>query len=115
MSVNPVNLSMLSDKIRSIGIALNTLFADNIVPYTNFVIALGSSGLQAAPYNMSSGDATLLFNSCQDLANLYKVYQGLMYVASGATVNTGVPTANGAGAFGYPFNINVNQCLGLGC
>lgn len=114
MSINPVTLAMLSDKIRSIGIALNTLFVDNVVPYTNFVINVGVNGLQVAPYNLSSADANLLFNSCQDLANLYKVYQGLMYVASGATVNTGVPTANGAGAFGYPFNINVNQCLGLG-
>ena len=113
MAINQVTLAQLQSEIQALGTQLNSMFY-RVQLYAALVIGIGITALQAAPYSMSSADATALFNAAQDLDHFRQVYTGAYYVASGATLNTGVPTANGAGAFGYPFNSGVSKLDGLG-
>ena len=55
-----------------------------------------------------------LINAYNDLNTLGKVYYGNDYVASGATVNSGTPTANDATHFGFNFSITVGKAAGIG-
>lgn len=115
MAINQITLAQLQSEIQSFGVQLSLLLGHQIPTFANDIInVIGINGLQAAPYSLSSADATLLFNAAQDLANFCKVYSGLMYVVAGGTVNSGIPTNNDGTHFGYPFNINVNKCDGLG-
>jgi hypothetical protein len=114
MAVNQVTAAQLQSEVQAIFSQLENLLSFRIAHYAAIVLNLGTSGLQAAPYSMSAGDATDLFNAANDLDKFRKVWTGLMYVASGATLNTGVPTANDATHFGYPFNSNPGKCAGLG-
>jgi hypothetical protein len=76
---------------------------------------IGLAGLQAAPYNLSSTDAQNLLNLIADMQTLVTgVYNGSYYITSGTTVNSGVPTANSAGHFGYNFSINISKGAGIG-
>ena len=76
--------------------------------------AIGSTALQAAPYNFSSTDATNLINAYNDLNTLASVYNGLTYITFGATANSCTPTANSAGHFGYNFSITIGKAAGIG-
>jgi hypothetical protein len=111
--INQITLAQLTSEILSIGVQLGNILNVQVFNFAADVVAIGTAGLQAAPYSLASADATLLFNACQDLDHFRQVYAGLMYVAAGATVNSGVPTANDGTHFGYNFGINVNQCDGL--
>jgi hypothetical protein len=113
MAINQPTLAQVQQEILSLGTQMNALFT-RIQMYNTFIAALGTAGLQAAPYSLSSGDATTLFSAAADLDNFRKVYSGLMYVTSGATVNTGTPTNNDGTHFGYPFGINVGKIDGFG-
>lgn len=113
MAVNQVTTTQLTGEALSIDVQMNSLM-NRINLWTAFVIAVGTGGLQAAPYNMTSGDATDLFNAAQDWSNYRKVFLGLMYVTFGATLNTGTPTNNDVTHFGYPFNANPGKVAGLG-
>lgn len=114
MAINQITLSQLTNEIQSIYSMLNTQLVGRITTFANDVIAIGTTNLQAAPYNLSSADATALFNAAQDLLNFAKVWQGTEYVTAGATANTGVPTANDSTHFGYPFYLNPSKVAGLG-
>lgn len=82
--------------------------------YQDVVVGIGLAGLQAAPYSYSAADAQLVMNAITDMRNLFQVFQGLMYVASGATAGSGVPTANDGTHFGYPFVNNISKTGGPG-
>lgn len=114
MPINQITKAQIESEILSIGTALKQTLNVQALNWANAVVAIGVTALQAAPYSYSSGDANLLFNAAQDLLNCRLVYQGLKYVVAGATQNSGVPTANDGTHFGYPFNINVDQCDGFG-
>lgn len=114
MAINQITLAQLTNEIASFGVQLNLLLNHQIATFAADVLAIGATALQAAPYSLSSADANTLVAAAQDLDNLRKVYAGLMYVASGGSVNAGTPTNNDGTHFGYPFNINVNKCSGLG-
>jgi len=113
--LNQITLAQLLSEIQSFGVQLNLLLNHQVLLFANDVVnVIGINGLQAAPYSLSSGDASTLFAACQDLDRFRKVYGGLGYVTAGATVNSGVYHDNDGSNFGYPFNINVNKCDGLG-
>ncbi len=113
MAINQVTLTQVQNEILAMGAQLNSFF-NRVQLYAVFIQGLGVAGLEAAPYSMSSADATLVFNAAQDLDNFRKVYAGLEFVASGATLNSGTPTPNDGTHFGYPFSLNVGKCAGLG-
>lgn len=108
-----ITKAMLDSEIASMGVQFNSLF-DRVRRFNAAVTAIGSTALQAAPYAYSSAEATTLLAAAGDLDKLRQVYTGAMYVAAGATVNTGVPTANDGTHFGYPFSINVDKTDGFG-
>jgi hypothetical protein len=114
MAVNQITSSDINAYLSSTYQQFNSLFLLFQPQRANAIIQIGVTALQAAPYSYSSADATNIFNACQDLNNLSLVVQGLAYVTSGATLNSGVPTANSAGKFGYPFLINVAKVGGFG-
>lgn len=113
MSVNQTTTKQLTEEAQTHNNELNARFY-RIQLWASQIIALGVAGLTAAPYSMTSPDATALFNSAQDMDNLRKVWQGLMYVTSGATLNSGVPNNNDATHFGYPFYLNPSKTANLG-
>ncbi len=113
MSVNQVAPVQLTSEILAV-VAARNAHNDRVTKLANFIIALGTTALQAAPYSFSAGDATAIFNFAQDQLHDVAVYNGTWFVASGATLNSGVPTANGASAFGYPFATSAGVVGGLG-
>lgn len=114
ITINAITPAQINSEILSIGVQLNQLLNVQVFNFCTKIVAIGVAGLEAAPYSYAAADATALFNACQDLLNFRLVYAGSMYIAAGATVNSGVPTNNDGTHFGYPFNINVNQIDGLG-
>lgn len=116
MAVNQVTQAQVESDLRNALASLNQSVQNWTLLY-NLITAIGTAGLQAAPYSYSSGDATNIFNAATDLYRLGQVAQGLYYVASGATLNSGAPTANDASHFGYPFvgpAANINKVGGQG-
>lgn len=114
MAVNQISLAQITNQLLQFNAQFNQLM--NLVGlfYTDVVTGIGLAGLQAAPYSLSTADAQSVMNAVTDMFHFFQVYQGLMYVASGATLNSGVPTANDASHFGYPFDINIAKVGGIG-
>lgn len=114
MPINQITLAQLTNEALAIYDTLNQLLTYRVLTWAADVNAIGLSALQAAPYNLSLSDAQALINAANDLDNFRKVWTGAMYVAAGATLNTGVPTNNDGTHFGYPFNLNPSKVAGLG-
>ena len=114
MAVNQVSLNFINGELSSLYSQLNSLLTRVNLFKANVGDAIGLSGLQAAPYSFSAADAQAIMNSITDMWHLFQVYQGLWFVASGATAGSGVPTANDATHFGYNFGSNVAKTGGPG-
>jgi hypothetical protein len=114
LAINQITLAQLTNEAQSIYNQLNSLLIYRGNIWANDIIAIGVAGLQTVPYSLTAGDATALFNAAQDILNFEKVWLGTVYVTPGATVNTGVPTANDSTHFGYPFSLNPSKVAGLG-
>lgn len=107
-------LSQINGNLANIILNLNAL-ETQIQQYFATMEAIPDGTLQAAPYGMSSADTALLRSAYRDLYKLlHQVRTGLMFVASGATAGSGVPTANDATHFGYDFTQFTRQCQGMG-
>lgn len=113
IGASTLNTANINTIIGNWAVQLQDMFA-NIVVFKATLDKIGLAGLEAAPYNFSAGDAQALINAYNDLNTLANVYYGLEYIVSGATVNTGVPTANSAGHFGYNFSITIGLAAGIG-
>jgi hypothetical protein len=104
----------------NLALTLNQTFNKIQTAYP-LLVSLGSSGLQglpsiastANPYN--STDAGILLAGAGDMNNLNKLYQGLAFLASGSTANSGTITAVDGTHFGYNFQaLNINKLFGVG-
>lgn len=112
MSVGQViDKATIDAQVSSFSKQLTSLF-NNIQQFTLRLDATVDATLTALGY--SAGDISLLRSAYRDLDKLRQVYTGAMFVASGATAGSGVPTANGASAFGYAFNLFPKQTDGVG-
>lgn len=111
--VNQVTLAQLLSEAMAIYVTQNQLL-NRISSWATLVTNLGIAGLQAAPYSMTSGDATDLFNAANDWLKFRKTALGLGYVTFGATAGTGTPTDNDGTHFGYNFFVNPSKVAGLG-
>jgi hypothetical protein len=120
----PIDKQTIDYQIAAFGVQLNNLFTQ-IKQFTLTLDAIGDStfttaGIPKTPTDptvlatYTSGELTQLRTAYRDLNKLALVYTGAWYVASGATVNSGVPTANDATHFGYPFSMAVGALDGLG-
>ena len=124
MSVGrPLDKQTIDQTVAQFGITLNYL-ANQVKQFTTTMDAVADNTLTTAGIAKSqtdptlvtytSGELTQLRNAYRDLNKWFLVYTGNWYVASGATVNTGVPTANDATHWGYPFSLAVGAIDGLG-
>jgi hypothetical protein len=113
IGASSLNIGNINNIIGNWATNLHVMFSQ-ITLYKATLDAIGLAGLQAAPYNMSAGDAQALINAYNDLNTLSKVYYGNDYIVAGATVNSGVPTANDASHFGYNFDISIGKAAGIG-
>lgn len=112
MSVGqPLDKSTIDSQLSSFGKQLNALFFQ-VQTFTAALDATADGTLTTLGY--SSGDIAVLRSAYRDLNKFRQVYSGAYYVASGGSLNAGVPTANDATHFGYPFSIFVNQVNGIG-
>lgn len=112
MSVGQViDKATIDSQIGSFGRQLNSLFFQ-IQTFAASLDALADAALTVLGY--SAGDIALLRSAYRDLNKFRQVYSGAYYVTAGGSLNTGVPTANDATHFGYPFSIFVNQVNGIG-
>lgn len=109
-TLNTANINAI---IGNWAVQLQQMFLQ-VVQFKATLDAIGLGGLEAAPYSMSATDAQNLINAYNDLATLASVYNGLTYIAFGATVNSGVPTANSASHFGYNFSLTIGKASGIG-
>lgn len=114
MAVNQITLGQITSELLSINAQLNALMTRCGLLFSDVVTGIGLAGLEAAPYSLSAGDAQNVMNAITDMQHFFLVYQGLWFVASGSTLNSGVPTANDGTHFGYPFQINITKTGGLG-
>lgn len=119
----PIDKATIDGQTANWVIQLNTIFAniaratavlDGISDNTFTVTGIPKSQSDPTLVQYSAGDLTATRNTYRDLNKLGLVYQGLYYVAAGATQNTGVPTANDGTHWGYPFNLAGSQIAGLG-
>lgn len=112
MSVGRViDKATIDGQIASFGTQFNAIF-NQVQLFAAALDATVDATLTALGY--SAGDISQLRSAYRDLNKLRQVYSGAMYVASGATLNSGVPTANDATHFGYPFSLFVSQVDGIG-
>jgi hypothetical protein len=100
-------------QIASFGVQFNYLL-NQVKLFTAALDAITDAALQAAPYSYTSGELATLRSAYRDLDKFRQVYSGVMYVASGTTQGTGVPTANDATHFGYNFGLFPGQVSGFG-
>jgi hypothetical protein len=108
------NLNNVNNTVGNWAKQLKTMFAQAPI-LQGELNALGLAGLEAAPWSLSATDAQNLLNCVNDIVNLASVYAGNSYVAFGATVNTGVVTANSASHFGYNFDLTIgSKAAGIG-
>ncbi len=98
-------------QVAAFGVQLNNLFFQ-IQTFAATLDATVDASLTALGY--SSADIALLRSAYRDLNKFRQVYAGTMFVAAGATLNTGVPTANDGTHFGYQFSLFANQVDGVG-
>jgi hypothetical protein len=110
LTLNTANINAIAGAWST---SLKQIFSQAIT-YKASLDNIGLAGLQLAPYNMTATDAQALINMYNDLNTLGKVYYGTNYVAPGATVNSGVPTANDGTHFGYNFDISIGKAAGIG-
>jgi hypothetical protein len=106
-----IDKATVDAQVASLAKQLTAIFG-NVQVFTTHMDAVVDATLTAMGY--SAGEISLLRSAYRDMDKLRQVWQGLMFVTSGATANNGVPTANGAGAFGYDFRAFTKQVDGIG-
>lgn len=114
MPINQITLGQITSELQSLGSQFNALMNRVGLLKVDVVDGIGLANLQATPYNLALADAQAVMNSITDMWHFFQVYQGLWYVNPGGSLNAGVPAANDATHFGYPFNLNVSKTAGLG-
>ena len=94
--------SDINNAIGSVTRNLNVQF-DQIGQLYTYFQAVGAAGLEAAPFNFSTGDAAVIMSAIADLQHLNQIY-------TGALSQNAIQGNNNA----YDFRTFVKQLFGIG-